>query len=66
MTTLMAAYGELTFDVITDNHCDVYGRTLVRLGELMQSYKLIRQIVRSLPGGPDSGKGAAKIPAGRQ
>ena len=28
-----AAYGFLDFKVITDNHCDVYGRTLVRCGE---------------------------------
>ena len=47
-----AAYSELSFNVITDNHCDVYGRTLVRLGELMESYKLVRQILRQLPEGP--------------
>ena len=59
-----AAYGELLFEVITDNHNDVYGRTLVRLGELMESYKLIRQIVRSLPVGPIAVKAPRKIPAG--
>jgi len=59
-----AAYGELLFEVITDNHNDVYGRTLVRLGELMESYKLVRQIVRSLPVGPIAVKAPRKIPAG--
>ena len=59
-----AAYGELLFEVITDNHNDVYGRTLVRLGELMESYKLVRQIVRSLPVGPIVVKAPRKIPAG--
>ena len=50
-----AAYGELSFKVITDNHNDVYGRTLVRVGELMESYKMIRQILLNLPEGPISG-----------
>ncbi len=59
------AYGELTFDVIIDNHSDVYGRTLVRLGELMQSYKLVRQIIRQLPEGPISVKAPRRIPAGQ-
>jgi len=59
-----AAYGELLFEVITDNHNDVYGRTLVRLGELMESYKLVRQILRALPVGPITVKAPRKIPAG--
>lgn len=60
-----AAYGELTFKVITDNHNDVYGRTLVRVGELMQSYKLVRQILKNLPDGPIAVKAPRKIPAGQ-
>lgn len=60
-----AAYGELLFEVITDNHNDVYGRTLVRLGELMESYKLVRQILRALPAGPIAVKAPRKIPAGQ-
>jgi membrane-bound hydrogenase subunit alpha len=59
------AYADLTFDVITDDHCDVYGRTLVRLGELMQSYKMIRQLIRQMPDGPISVKAPRKIPAGQ-
>ncbi|MGA2092003.1 MAG: nickel-dependent hydrogenase large subunit [Sedimentisphaerales bacterium] len=59
-----AAYGELDFRVITDNHNDVYGRTLVRLGELMESYKLVRQILKQMPEGPISVKAPRKVPAG--
>jgi NADH-quinone oxidoreductase subunit D len=59
-----AAYGELSFNVVTDNHNDVYGRTLVRVGELMEAYKLIRQIVANLPEGPIAVKAPRKIPAG--
>ena len=46
------AYPELSFKVVTDTHCDVYGRVLVRVGELMECYSLIRQAVRNLPEGP--------------
>ena len=59
-----AAYGELDFNVITDDHCDVYGRTVVRMGELLESYKIIRQILKKLPEGPISVKAPRKIPVG--
>jgi NADH-quinone oxidoreductase subunit D len=59
-----AAYSELTVNVITDNHCDVYGRTLVRVKELMESYRIIRQCLEKLPAGPITVKAPRKIPAG--
>jgi NADH-quinone oxidoreductase subunit D len=59
-----AAYARLDFKVITDNHCDVYGRTVVRLGELLESYKIIRQVLKDLPEGPISVKAPRKIPVG--
>ncbi len=58
------AYGDLQFNVVTDNHCDVYGRTLVRVGELMESYRIIRQILQNLPEGPIAVKAPRKIPVG--
>ncbi len=57
-------YGELDFDVIIDNHNDVYGRTLVRLKELMESYKMIRRIIKDIPDGPIAVKAPRRIPAG--
>jgi NADH-quinone oxidoreductase subunit D len=59
-----AAYGELDFKVITDDHNDVYGRTLVRMGELMEAYKIIRQALGKLPDGPIAVKAPRRIPAG--
>lgn len=59
-----AAYDKISFDVITDERCDVYGRTVVRVKELMESYKMIRQILKDVPEGPISIKAARKIPAG--
>lgn len=59
-----ASYADVEFKVITDNHNDVYGRTLVRLGELMESYKIIRQVLDKLPEGPISIRAPRKIQAG--
>jgi NADH-quinone oxidoreductase subunit D len=59
-----AAYGELSFKVVIDNHNDVYGRTIVRVGELMESYSMIRQLLKQLPDGPITVKAPRKIPAG--
>lgn len=58
------AYKELDFKVITDAHNDVYGRTLVRVGELMQCYSMIRQLIAKIPDGPVTVKAPRKIPAG--
>ena len=59
-----AAYGELDFKVVTDDHCDVYGRTIVRLGELLEAYSLIRQALKNMPDGPLSVRAPRKIPVG--
>jgi NADH-quinone oxidoreductase subunit D len=58
------AYGDVEFNVITDDHDDVYGRTLVRVGELMESYGIVRQLVARMPAGPVKVKAPRKIPAG--
>jgi NADH-quinone oxidoreductase subunit D len=59
-----AAYADLDFRVVVDNHCDVYGRTLVRVGELMETYKMLRQLLKKMPSGPIAVKAPRKIPAG--
>ncbi len=59
-----AAYGELEFKVVTDDRCDVFGRTVVRLGELMQTYSMIRQVLKQMPDGPITVKAPLRIPAG--
>ncbi len=47
-----AAYDELKVNQVTDDHCDVYGRTLVRIQELQESIRLIRACLDGLPEGP--------------
>ena len=45
-------YEDLPWNVVTDSHGDVYGRTLVRIGELEQSLKIIEVALEHLPNGP--------------
>ncbi len=59
-----AAYADVKFNVITDDHADVLGRTLVRVKELMESYSIIRQLFLKLPEGPISVRAPRKIPEG--
>ncbi|MCL2832431.1 MAG: nickel-dependent hydrogenase large subunit [Treponema sp.] len=58
------AFTEVPVNVITDDHADVYGRAVVRVKELMESYKLIRQIMSNLPEGPLDTKFPIRVPAG--
>ncbi len=57
-------YDELDFKVVTANTNDVYGRTVVRLGELMETFSMIRQLCDRMPDGPIAAKAPRKIPAG--
>jgi len=58
------AYDEIPFNVITDDHCDVLGRTIVRAKELMESYKIIRFALKNLPEGDITTRSPRRIPAG--
>ena len=51
-------YGQLDFKLITHNTNDVFGRLVVRALELVESYKIINQVLNNLPEGPI----AVKIP----
>mgnify|MGYP005810168045 CR=1 FL=1 len=51
-----AAYGEMEFDVPVGTSGDTYDRYLVRLEEIRQSLRIIRQAVEGLPEGPVMGK----------
>lgn len=46
------AYGELEFDVPVAKSGDVYDRYLVRLAEIFESIRILRQIVEKMPKGP--------------
>jgi len=46
------AYGELDFDVPIAKGCDVYDRYLVRMQEMRESVRILRQIADKMPDGP--------------
>jgi membrane-bound hydrogenase subunit alpha len=54
-----AAYKELEFKVITNDSCDIYGRVIVRVLEIVESCKMIEQLLNNLPEGDIV---AAKVP----
>ncbi len=45
-------YDRMDFDIPIGEHGDVYDRYLVRVEEMRQSIRIIRQALRELPGGP--------------
>ncbi len=47
-----AAYRDVSFDVPVTDTCDVWGTLLVRLLEIYESNKIIRQILDKMPDGP--------------
>jgi membrane-bound hydrogenase subunit alpha len=47
-----AVYDELDFKVATADTCDVLGRVVVRVLEVLESYKMIEQMLHKLPDGP--------------
>jgi len=59
-----AAYDQISFKVITDDHADVLGRTIVRVLELLESYQMLRQLIEKLPVGEIAVKAPRKIPFG--
>lgn len=57
-------YREIKVNGMTDDHCDVYGRTIVRVKEMLESVRLIRAMLDELPEGPISVKAPRRVPAG--
>jgi NADH-quinone oxidoreductase subunit D len=59
-----AVYDELDFELCTADSCDVLGRVVVRVKELLQSYRMIEQMVKGLPDGDIVTKAPRKAKAG--
>jgi len=61
-------YDRFDFDVVTGTNGDVYDRYLVRIGEIRQSIRILKQALEQLPAGEiQTGKKAyqARVPAGQ-
>jgi energy-converting hydrogenase B subunit N len=50
--TEMPEYDSIEFDVITQDSCDVKANILMRVFEIFESIKIIRQVIRDIPEGP--------------
>jgi len=59
-----AAYPDFPINVITDNRGDLEARFIVRIKELYESFRLIREILDHLPEGDLVTRVPRKIPAG--
>lgn len=59
-----AAYPDLDFDVPTRKEGDSFSRSIVRMDEMRESCKLIRQIVKQIPPGPIRRKAPIVVPRG--
>ena len=60
-----AAYDELRPRVATEETGDTWARVLVRLAELMESIRLVREALTSIPGGPICAEIKEDIPPGQ-
>ena len=61
-------YDRFDFDIVTGTHGDVYDRYLVRIGEIRQSIRILKQALEQLPAGEiQTGKKAyqTRVPAGQ-
>ena len=60
-----AAYDKVEFDVVVEDGCDVWSRLMVRVREVFQSIRIIRQCLEKMPEGPIQLKLTDELPAGR-
>jgi ech hydrogenase subunit E len=59
-----AAYADFPVNIVTDQRGDLESRFVVRINELFEAFRLIREIVSNLPPGELSTRVPRKIPAG--
>ncbi len=52
------AYDKLDFDAISENGCDTYSRFMVRVNEIFESIKIIKQALKDIPPGASRTKTA--------
>jgi len=60
-----AAYDEIGVKVAVEQGGDTWARVLVRLAELLESIRLVRETVRRMPPGPLCAEVGCEIPPGR-
>jgi NADH-quinone oxidoreductase subunit D len=61
-----SGYEAYDFEVVTSDLCDCYGRYLVRMKEMRESVKILRQALERLPGGPINADDRKMMPPPRE
>jgi len=56
------AYDALSFDVAIEREGDVWAKGMVRLREILESIRIVRQAIKEMPGGPIRTKVDSQIP----
>jgi len=64
VTEPYGAYKEIEVHAVTDTRADVYGRTVVRILEMLESLNIIRYCIKNLPDGIIAVKAPRRVPAG--
>jgi NADH-quinone oxidoreductase subunit D len=59
-----AAYADFPVNLVTETQCDLLGRFVVRIRELFESYRLIREIIEHMPVGELTTHVPRRIPEG--
>ncbi len=59
-----AAYADIPVKLVTDTNADVFGRTLVRIQEMLESLNIIRYCISNLPDGAIAVNVRRRIPEG--
>ena len=60
-----AAYDEVVPQIVTQDAGDTWARVLVRVGELLESIRLVREALSAIPDGPICAEIKEEIPAGK-
>jgi Ni,Fe-hydrogenase III large subunit/Ni,Fe-hydrogenase III component G len=60
-----AAYDEVVPQIVTQDAGDIWARVLVRVGELLESIRLVREALSAIPDGPICAEIKEEIPADR-
>lgn len=58
------SYPDFPIKLVTDDGCDLSARFIVRINELMEAYRLVREIIAKLPPGELSVRVPRRIPEG--
>jgi NADH-quinone oxidoreductase subunit D len=61
-----SGYQDYEFDIVTSELGDCYGRYLVRMGEMRQSVRILKQALERLPGGPINADDRKVLPPPRE